>query len=839
MAVKKRIRIHLIVILGYILFIIFNYWTLLSGNNIMKWDIMQCEYPSQVMMSDAIANGTLPLWNPLMNMGMPYYSIAGMPVWYPITLLLACFGYTPWTISLEYTLHLLIAAYGMFLLSRAFLKDGKGRTAVSFIMGLLYCSSGIFLSNAEHIMFIISAAWFPYIFYCVKRYADEKRIIFLLSGALFAGFIMLGGYPEMFYDLFMVLVPYFLYLTWERNKTNWQNILTAAGRYIFFSMCTIASCAITLLPFIHVMSYITRTANVEQAVTVVPFSNLLSAVLPKAGYILNNCEISMCNYYISIIALLSVPCLTRENLKKKWALAGISVFAFVMSWGEYSPFYMFCHKYLPLYASFRFPTVFRPLITIFVLLLLVEALSDMLNGKAGKRSILIAGMLMVFSIWGIWIFKQHETGRITLPMVETVLQGDAFRSGMQKLLMISLFYIALMLLLRLQRTTSAVKATLMIFSVILELSIFIQAEMPITISYFDTAEARDNPDVKQVVQEWYRENSGRQRSGNFSGNARSTTRYLWDTKYIVFGKTFDDEGYLSVKLEATEQYKQSYNRAITEGNPVAYFTNDIVDSSLISLEDWRMKGNVPRGQIYIDIPVQNNGTAAKTVSLSPTVLAAAEGKITAGSDKISFVGSIPFRGNNARYIKLLLEEVKSSHVSVIVCFEDITGTQSEYEDIYPVRTEGNTSYIELFFLDSTQDYSKVTVHVKDAAPVNMEVLYTEKMIRDNYVTLRNFSHNDVSLNVQAPSAGYVVLLQSDYPGWSACVDGQPINIQTVNGCFIGIPVNQGEHEISLKFRPIDFYIGAGITALYLLILIVAAAIDNWNVRQSKILSQQK
>ena len=96
MAVKKRIRIHLIVILGYILFIIFNYWTLLSGNNIMKWDIMQCEYPSQVMMSDAIANGTLPLWNPLMNMGMPYYSIAGMPVWYPITLLLACFGYTPY-----------------------------------------------------------------------------------------------------------------------------------------------------------------------------------------------------------------------------------------------------------------------------------------------------------------------------------------------------------------------------------------------------------------------------------------------------------------------------------------------------------------------------------------------------------------------------------------------------------------------------------------------------------------------------------------------------------------------------------------------------------------------
>lgn len=839
MAVKKRINIHLLVILGYTIFITFNYWTLLSGNNIMKWDIMQCEYPSQVMVSDAIANGTLPLWNPLMNMGMPYYSIAGMPVWYPVTLLLACFGYTPWTISLEYTLHLLIAAYGMFLLSGTFLKDIKGRTVVSFIMGLIYCSSGLFLSNAEHIMFIISAAWFPYVFYCMKRYADEKRIIFLLSGALFAGLVMSGGYPEMFYDLFMVLVPYFLYLTWEKNKTNWQNILTAAGKYILFCMCTIASCAITLLPFVHVMSYITRTANVEQAVTVVPFSNLLSAVLPKAGYILNNCEISMSNYYMSIIVLMSIPCLTKENLKKKWVLAGISVFAFVMSWGEYSPFYMLCHKYLPLYASFRFPTVFRPLITIFVLLLLVETLSDMLNSAVGKRSFLIAGLLMVFSIWGIWIFKRSETGRVVLPIGETVLQGNAFREGMQNLLMISLVYIALMFLFRLHCITHTVKAALMIFSVILELSIFIQAEMPITISYFGAAEARDNPDVRQAVQKWYTENSDRQRSGNFSGNSRSTTRYLWDTKYIVFGKTFDDEGYLSVKLEATEQYKQSYNRAITEGNPVAYFTNDIVDSTLISLEDWRMKGNVPRGQIHIALPEQNSGMVINTVSLSPTVLSSAEGQVTAGSDKISFTGNIPFRGNNARYIKLLLEGVKSSHVSVKVCFEDVTGTQSEYEDIYTIITEGDTSYIELFFLDSKQDYSKVTAYVKDAVPINLEVLYTEKMIKDNYVTLKDFSHNDISLNVQAPSAGYVVLLQSFYPGWSARVDGQSIDIQTINGCFIGIPVSQGEHEISLKFRPIDFYIGTGITVLYLLILSVAIVIDYCHGRQYKKIYQQK
>ncbi|MDE6517522.1 MAG: YfhO family protein, partial [Acetatifactor sp.] len=75
----------------------------------------------------------------------------------------------------------------------------------------------------------------------------------------------------------------------------------------------------------------------------------------------------------------------------------------------------------------------------------------------------------------------------------------------------------------------------------------------------------------------------------------------------------------------------------------------------------------------------------------------------------------------------------------------------------------------------------------------------------------------------APSDGYVVLLQSNYPGWNAYMDGQVTEIQTVDGCFIGIPVKQGYHQIIFEFCPLDFFIGLGCTSAFVLVLLFLAA----------------
>ena len=104
---------NFIVFVAFVLMAMIFNWSILLGENLMKWDIWDAEYPLQVMMSDAISQGTIPLWNPLMQFGTPEYAIVGSPIWYPITLLLAWIGYTPQVLAFSYIIHIAIGSFGI------------------------------------------------------------------------------------------------------------------------------------------------------------------------------------------------------------------------------------------------------------------------------------------------------------------------------------------------------------------------------------------------------------------------------------------------------------------------------------------------------------------------------------------------------------------------------------------------------------------------------------------------------------------------------------------------------------------------------------------------------
>ncbi len=55
--------------------------------------------------------------------------------------------------------------------------------------------------------------------------------------------------------------------------------------------------------------------------------------------------------------------------------------------------------------------------------------------------------------------------------------------------------------------------------------------------------------------------------------------------------------------------------------------------------------------------------------------------------------------------------------------------------------------------------------------------------------------------VRADRAAVAVISVSDYPGWFATVDGRSAEIVTADAAFIGVAVPEGEHSVSLRFRP--------------------------------------
>jgi hypothetical protein len=61
------------------------------------------------------------------------------------------------------------------------------------------------------------------------------------------------------------------------------------------------------------------------------------------------------------------------------------------------------------------------------------------------------------------------------------------------------------------------------------------------------------------------------------------------------------------------------------------------------------------------------------------------------------------------------------------------------------------------------------------------------------------------------------LLQNNYYGWKASVDGQPIKIFTGNMGFIAIRVPAGEHEVTFSYDPVGVRIGFWVTLLALVV----------------------
>jgi uncharacterized membrane protein YkgB len=85
------------------------------------------------------------------------------------------------------------------------------------------------------------------------------------------------------------------------------------------------------------------------------------------------------------------------------------------------------------------------------------------------------------------------------------------------------------------------------------------------------------------------------------------------------------------------------------------------------------------------------------------------------------------------------------------------------------------------------------------------------------VRVLNYENSAVRCEVESGGKGYLVLLDSYYPGWQATVDGLPVPIFRANYGFRAVEVPSGRHLVEFRYRPWSFYLGFSISALTLII----------------------
>ena len=102
--------------------------------------------------------------------------------------------------------------------------------------------------------------------------------------------------------------------------------------------------------------------------------------------------------------------------------------------------------------------------------------------------------------------------------------------------------------------------------------------------------------------------------------------------------------------------------------------------------------------------------------------------------------------------------------------------------------------------------------------------------------LTKYAPNQLHYNVESDKGGVLVFSEVYYPGWTATVDGQPIELGRVNYLLRALAIKPGKHEVVLSFFPKSIdrtETIAYISYAALLLLIAATVFLDWRRKKKE------
>ena len=94
------------------------------------------------------------------------------------------------------------------------------------------------------------------------------------------------------------------------------------------------------------------------------------------------------------------------------------------------------------------------------------------------------------------------------------------------------------------------------------------------------------------------------------------------------------------------------------------------------------------------------------------------------------------------------------------------------------------------------------------------------------VTITSYEPNQLTYDVKSAKGGVVVFSEIYYPGWTATVDGEPVELGRVNYVLRALTVKPGQHKVELSFFPktLDVTETVAYVSLGLLLLLIVMAV---------------
>ncbi|MEN7547309.1 YfhO family protein [Rapidithrix thailandica] len=150
------------------------------------------------------------------------------------------------------------------------------------------------------------------------------------------------------------------------------------------------------------------------------------------------------------------------------------------------------------------------------------------------------------------------------------------------------------------------------------------------------------------------------------------------------------------------------------------------------------------------------------------------------------------------------------------------------------QTMGNAWFVEsLKTVNSPDEEIAALAQFNPAQEAIMDVSQfeagTQQFAKDSTasIELSDYSNRRLVYTTQNQNAGLAVFSEIYYPkGWSASIDGNPVDIKRVNYVLRALEIPAGNHEIVFEFNPTSYEVGSTITLItsYLVFLTLVGVI---------------
>jgi len=411
---------------GVLLLLALFFMPALSGERVLYTadfsgsDLLEMNIPRRHLAAEAVRQGHLPHWTPLLGNGYPLLAEGQSGIFYPTTLPFFLAFPLPLASNLTLLSTLAVALLGGYFLARIH----GARPAAAAISALAYGLGAVMVLRLKHLNLVQVIAWLPASLACLELFLRSGRRTWALAIALVWTFQILAGHPHAAGICALGVV---LYALTRLASGQVHRPARAAGVLLGAGLLSLMMSAVQWLPTAELLQVSLRgRAFTWQEASAYPFRpvDLLRLVHPFAGG--NPADASLpldriaetgvfweSNPYVGLVPLLLVlaaPFLRREK-RTAWLL-GAAMLCVVMALGRSGGLYWLLWKFLPGFSLFRFPARFLILFSAFAALLAGLGAEGFLKRMDPPRARLAGAVMIALTVVDLFRVNAAYTGYV-------------------------------------------------------------------------------------------------------------------------------------------------------------------------------------------------------------------------------------------------------------------------------------------------------------------------------------------------------------------------------------------------------------------------------------------